>query len=112
VNYSFILNLQRCDWRVVGLLLKDTSRDRPAALNMLTVHLAYELRGTWIKVNSANPGFTKTDLNGNRGTQPVEVGASKRRVWHCWVTMVPPGARFQKTVPIPGRVGPSAREML
>jgi NAD(P)-dependent dehydrogenase (short-subunit alcohol dehydrogenase family) len=46
-----------------------------AALNMLTVHLAYELRGTKIKVNSADPGYTKTDLNDNRGTQPVEVGA-------------------------------------
>lgn len=46
-----------------------------AALNMLTVHLAYELRGTNIKVNSADPGYTKTDLNDNRGTQPVEAGA-------------------------------------
>jgi NAD(P)-dependent dehydrogenase (short-subunit alcohol dehydrogenase family) len=46
-----------------------------AALNMLTVHLAHELRDTRIKVNSANPGFTKTDLNNNTGTQPVEVGA-------------------------------------
>lgn len=46
-----------------------------AALNMLTVHLAYELRGTKIKVNSANPGYTKTDLNDNKGVQPVEVGA-------------------------------------
>lgn len=46
-----------------------------AALNMLTLHLAYELRGTNIKVNSANPGFTKTDLNANTGTQPVEAGA-------------------------------------
>ncbi len=46
-----------------------------AALNMLTLHLAYELRDTKIKVNSADPGFTKTDLNDNRGTQPVEVGA-------------------------------------
>ena len=46
-----------------------------AALNMLTVHLAYELRDTKIKVNSANPGFTKTDLNDNKGIQPVEVGA-------------------------------------
>jgi NAD(P)-dependent dehydrogenase (short-subunit alcohol dehydrogenase family) len=42
---------------------------------MLTVHLAYELRNTKIKVNSANPGFTKTDLNDNRGVQPVQVGA-------------------------------------
>ena len=46
-----------------------------AALNMLTVHLAHELQDTKIKVNSANPGYTKTDLNNNQGTQPVEVGA-------------------------------------
>ena len=41
---------------------------------MLTVHVAYELRGAKIKVNSADPGFTKTDVNDNRRTQPVEVG--------------------------------------
>jgi NAD(P)-dependent dehydrogenase (short-subunit alcohol dehydrogenase family) len=46
-----------------------------AALNMLTVQLAYELKGTKIKVNSANPGFTATDLNGHRGYQTVEEGA-------------------------------------
>lgn len=38
-----------------------------AALNMLTVQLAEELRGTQIIVNSACPGFVKTDLNGNIG---------------------------------------------
>ncbi len=43
-----------------------------AALNMLTVQLAFELRDTNIKVNSANPGFTATDLNGYRGEQTVE----------------------------------------
>lgn len=46
-----------------------------AALNMLTVQLAFELRNTNIKVNSANPGFTATDLNGHRGEQTVEEGA-------------------------------------
>jgi NAD(P)-dependent dehydrogenase (short-subunit alcohol dehydrogenase family) len=45
-----------------------------AALNMLTVHLAYELRETTIKVNSADPGYTATALNGHRGTQTVEEG--------------------------------------
>lgn len=34
------------------------------ALNAWTVHLAYELRDTPIKVNSAHPGFVKTDLHG------------------------------------------------
>lgn len=45
-----------------------------AAMNMLTVQLAYELRETAIKVNSANPGYTATALNGFRGTQTVEQG--------------------------------------
>ncbi len=36
-----------------------------AALNMLTVQLAYELRDPKIKVSSANPGYTKTYLNDN-----------------------------------------------
>ncbi len=47
-----------------------------AALNMLTVQLAAELKGTRIKVNAANPGFTATDLNGHRGTQTVPEGAA------------------------------------
>jgi NAD(P)-dependent dehydrogenase (short-subunit alcohol dehydrogenase family) len=34
------------------------------ALNAWTVHLAYELRDTKIKVNSAHPGFVKTELHG------------------------------------------------
>ncbi len=46
-----------------------------AALDMLTVQLAYELRDTAIKVNSADPGYTATDLNGNRGTQTVQEGS-------------------------------------
>jgi len=46
-----------------------------AAMNMLTVQLAYELRGTAIKVNSSDPGYTATDLNGFRGHQSVEEGA-------------------------------------
>jgi NAD(P)-dependent dehydrogenase (short-subunit alcohol dehydrogenase family) len=48
-----------------------------AALNMFTVQLAYELRGTAIKVNSADPGYTATDLNGFRGHQTVRQGAAE-----------------------------------
>jgi NAD(P)-dependent dehydrogenase (short-subunit alcohol dehydrogenase family) len=47
-----------------------------AALNMLTVQLAAELKAQGIKVNSADPGFTATDLNGHRGHQSVEEGAA------------------------------------
>ena len=47
-----------------------------AALNMMTVIFAAELKDTPIKVNSADPGYTATDLNQNRGTQTVEEGAA------------------------------------
>ncbi|MFD2249364.1 NAD(P)-dependent dehydrogenase (short-subunit alcohol dehydrogenase family) [Pseudochelatococcus lubricantis] len=45
-----------------------------AALNMLTIQLHEELRGTNIKVNSVSPGFVKTDLTGY-GTMLPEEGA-------------------------------------
>ena len=48
-----------------------------AALHMLTVQLASELTGSRIKVNSADPGFTATDLNDHRGTQTVAEGAAE-----------------------------------
>jgi NAD(P)-dependent dehydrogenase (short-subunit alcohol dehydrogenase family) len=47
------------------------------ALNMLTVQLAYLLRDTAIKVNSADPGYTATDLNDHRGTQTISEGAAE-----------------------------------
>jgi NAD(P)-dependent dehydrogenase (short-subunit alcohol dehydrogenase family) len=47
-----------------------------AALNMMTVQFANELKSAGIKVNSANPGFTATDMNQNRGTKTVEQGAA------------------------------------
>ncbi|MCY0094333.1 SDR family oxidoreductase [Hoeflea ulvae] len=45
-----------------------------AALNMLTIELHEELRGTSIRVNSVSPGFVKTDLTGY-GTMTPEEGA-------------------------------------
>ena len=48
-----------------------------AALNMLTVQLAFLLRDTAIKVNAADPGYTATDLNGHRGTQTIPEGAAE-----------------------------------
>ncbi|NUO55894.1 MAG: SDR family oxidoreductase [Hamadaea sp.] len=43
------------------------------ALNMLTVQYAKAYPG--IRINAVEPGFTKTDLNGNTGHQTVEQGA-------------------------------------
>jgi NAD(P)-dependent dehydrogenase (short-subunit alcohol dehydrogenase family) len=58
----------------VKLLGYNTSK---AAMNMLTVHLAHELRGTAIKVNSSDPGYTATDLNHHSGHQTVAEGAAE-----------------------------------
>lgn len=41
-----------------------------AALNMYTVHLAYELKDSLIKVNMVDPGYTKTAFNGFNGGDP------------------------------------------
>lgn len=43
-----------------------------AALNMFTIHLAVELKGTGIKVNSAHPGWVKTELGG-LDAAPMEI---------------------------------------
>ena len=45
------------------------------ALNALTVAMAIELEPEGIKVSAVSPGFTRTNLNGNTGTETVEQGA-------------------------------------
>ncbi|MGH8446831.1 MAG: SDR family oxidoreductase [Solimonas sp.] len=46
-----------------------------SAVNAYTVHLAYELRDTPIKVNAAHPGYVKTDMNAGGGELEVPDGA-------------------------------------
>ena len=46
-----------------------------SAVNAWTVHLAYELRDTPIKVNAAHPGFVKTDLHGVDAPMSPQEGA-------------------------------------
>lgn len=45
------------------------------ALNQFTVHLAQELEGTNVKVNSAHPGWVKTKLGGEYAPLSIEEGA-------------------------------------
>jgi NAD(P)-dependent dehydrogenase (short-subunit alcohol dehydrogenase family) len=46
-----------------------------AALNMYTNHLAIELEGTGIKVNSAHPGWVKTELGTDAADMEITDGA-------------------------------------
>ncbi len=46
-----------------------------AALNMMTVAMANELRGFGIKVNSAHPGWVKTDMGGEAAPMAIGDGA-------------------------------------
>ena len=58
-------------WRLLGY---NASK---AALNMFTIQLAAELKDAGIMVNAVNPGYTATDINGNRGHQTLEEGAAE-----------------------------------
>jgi NAD(P)-dependent dehydrogenase (short-subunit alcohol dehydrogenase family) len=45
------------------------------ALNAFTIHLAHELRNTRIKVNSAHPGWVKTDMGTDAAPMEIPDGA-------------------------------------
>ncbi len=62
------------DWRSFGY------NGSKAAVNMFTATLAFELRNTKIKVNSAHPGWVKTDLGGDAAPLDVTEGA-QTSVW-------------------------------
>lgn len=61
------------DFAAVKPLAYNSSK---AALNMMTVILAAQLKDTPIKINSANPGYVATDLNAHSGPRTVEQGAT------------------------------------
>ncbi|AXC13169.1 3-oxoacyl-[acyl-carrier protein] reductase [Acidisarcina polymorpha] len=46
-----------------------------SALNAFTIHLAHELKGTPIKVNSAHPGWVKTEMGTDAAPMEIPDGA-------------------------------------
>ncbi|MBC8987008.1 SDR family oxidoreductase [Pedobacter sp. N36a] len=63
-----------------------------AAMNMYTVHLAYELRETAFKINSVCPGYTKTDFTGHNGGEIEQAG--KRIIKYALVDHNGPTGKF------------------
>lgn len=63
-----------------------------AALNMYTVHLAYELRDTAFRINAVCPGYTKTDFTNHNGGEVEEAG--KRIITYALTDYNGPTGKF------------------
>ncbi|TMN24765.1 SDR family oxidoreductase [Pseudoxanthomonas sp. X-1] len=65
-----------------------------SAVNAWTIHLAYELRDTPVKVNTVHPGYVKTEMNYSDGEQRGEID-------------VPEGAKTSVQMALIGADGPT-----
>jgi NAD(P)-dependent dehydrogenase (short-subunit alcohol dehydrogenase family) len=101
-GYGRIVNMSS---NMASLTLTDDDespayRISKAALNMLTVLLAAEVRGEGILVNAASPGYTRTDMSPN-ATRTVERGADTP----VWLATLPPdgpsGGYFYERAQLP-----------
>jgi NAD(P)-dependent dehydrogenase (short-subunit alcohol dehydrogenase family) len=70
-----------------------------AAINMITVQYAKAFPN--MRINAVEPGFTKTDLNGNTGIQTVEQGAEIIVRMAQVDPTGPTGGYFDATGPLP-----------
>ena len=71
------------------------------ALNAFTVHLAQELRGTPIKVNSAHPGWVKTDMGGEQAPMELSEGGKTSAQLATLPEDGPSGGFFHLGQPLP-----------
>ena len=72
-----------------------------SALNAFTIHLAYELRNTKIKVNSAHPGWVKTDMGGEQATMEITDGSKTSVALATLPDDGPTGGYFHMGQPLP-----------
>jgi NAD(P)-dependent dehydrogenase (short-subunit alcohol dehydrogenase family) len=71
------------------------------ALNAFTVHLAHALRGTPIKVNSAHPGWVKTEMGGPSAPMEVSEGGKTSVQLATLPDDGPTGGYFHLGEPLP-----------
>jgi len=71
------------------------------AINAFTVHLAQELLGTAIKVNSAHPGWVKTDMGGSAAPMEVSEGGKTSVMLATLPDDGPTGGYFHLGQPLP-----------
>ena len=71
------------------------------ALNAYTIHLAYELRDTKIKVNSAHPGWVKTDMGGTEAPMELSEGGKTSAELATLPDDGPTGGFFHLGKPLP-----------
>jgi NAD(P)-dependent dehydrogenase (short-subunit alcohol dehydrogenase family) len=72
-----------------------------SALNAFTIHLAWELKDTKIKVNSAHPGWVKTDMGGTQAPMELEDGAKTAITLATLGEDGPTGGYFHMGQPLP-----------
>ncbi len=72
-----------------------------SALNAFTIHLAYELRNTKIKVNSAHPGWVKTDMGGEQAPMELADGSKTSVALATLADDGPTGGYFHMGQPLP-----------
>ncbi len=71
------------------------------ALNAYTIHLAHALKDTKIKVNSAHPGWVKTDLGSDAAPMDVVDGAKTEVMLATLPETGPTGGYFHMGDPLP-----------
>lgn len=92
------------DWPAYNYAKYAVYGSSKAAMNMYTVHLAYEMRDTAFKINAVCPGLTKTDFTNFNGGE-VDV-AAKRIIKYALIDENGPTGKFfsEETNPETGEI--------